>query len=303
MEVKAKKVLIFVLTMLCTGIMIVLIPNHVKAATYKDDAYEPNDSFESATDYNSMGVLTGNAYNEGYRYNGAITSSTDEDYYYVNFTQGIIYFIDLKNLNENLNYRLELFDESHNRLLDSKNMHQEGLYQRYFYYKCPKSGKYYLRVSLYNDEPDGNYYFLYADEANRVVTNTRSTNCQIKLFGSFIQKQVFDGTSLNYYPKYAKIISMELGNEVSNGICDSIDKRITSATGRTYTAFGSNMSISGVSGQYISQKWNIEGKCSCRGSSSRTPLWHPSITVRYSFIAGPLPDNSIRSFDEVTIYD
>lgn len=271
----------------------------ISSSDVNADSYEPNDTRETATDYNIVTQLHGNAFNEGYR-NANHHTSTDVDYYYVTLTAGNLVFVDLRNISATREWNIQIERDNGDGTITQWTMTEEnqeiqrGTNERFFYFVPDISGKYYVKVSG-SGEPDNFYYFMYVGNAKRTVTFERDTNCTLKLYGGqYYESEVFNGTKLYYYPKYAVINSMELSNDFYGGYCSKITKRITQiSTGSSYFGLKGATRISNISGKYIAQKWRIEGMCSC-GKSHATTTWTPKIKVQFSYTAGPLPDNSVK---------
>lgn len=279
------------------------VKNDITTYTADDiepDAYESNDTRETATDYNLVTQLHGNAFNDGYRTANHHTS-TDIDYYYIMLDAGVEVFVDLRNISTTREWHIEIEKENDDgtitqwKMSDENEEIQKNTSERFFYFKPAQTGKYYIKVSG-SGEPDNFNYFMYVGPSKRrKVVFERKLFGSLKLYaGTYMESQIFDGTGLFYYPKYAKIDELELSNNYSGGYCSNIVKRITKvSTGSSYTSSTGSTKINNINGQYIAQKWKIEGKCGCGKSHSRT-TWNPTIKVTCTYKAGPLPDNSVE---------
>lgn len=243
------------------------------------DAYESNDSLDTAYPYSSCTKMSGNDFVENY-VSASIHDANDNDFYSINLTAGTEYFFHLKNLTVDN----DLFLVAPNRQ-DAWGITQTGTTEEFFYFEAPTTGKYYVFIRGNGNPTVGLNYFFYAGPSVITESKQLDTNLEIKFSGAGTSAYYkFDTNGLVKANSWLKQVSIDSSG---SGYWVGFTKRLRSENGNVY----SNQVGSGI--DYIhydeyteraDQVWEISGSCT-QGTTYFT--WRPRVNVVYSYIMQP----------------
>jgi len=277
--------------------------NDMLLRSLSPDAGEPNDTVSDAYPYSSMPeiqtTLTSkwDLYRLGMR-TANFHTADDEDWYYANFTSGVTYFVDLRNvgstncyieiyfLGSDNNWYFATTDPSYNSVYANKP-------EKYFYIQAPTSTTYYIRVSSNGEGASLSMnYFFYVGPAEQTfdIVNMPTYN-NVQLLGTGYKTYTLDltGTAV---PPVTEIINLYMADSFpSGGSCTEVDKYM-SAGGNTYynTAGTGSSTINNINGASLGQLWTIGAKCHNNMHSVR---WTGVLSGRFRCLMAPYPGNEL----------
>ena len=256
------------------------------------DAYEPNDTPETAYNYDLMPELEGHLFNTGFK-SANLHTVEDEDWYYTNLSAGVKYFLDLRNIGSTRGFNISLFyindDGTIDYLSSIGDEKFEDRPEKYYYVTPNKSGKYYVCITGDGVNVSSMYYFFYIGNSQRTFTYTGSVGGVQILGPSYPTGTVLDLTGV--VPKKSIVINMSLSNEFSGMKCSECQKRVVTANGKAYYSSSSGgTDILNISKQeYLDQKWTVSGRC----AKGHVTYWTPKMTAMYLCTMQPYPGNEV----------
>ncbi len=258
------------------------------------DPYEPNDTMETAYNYDLMPEMNNTLYNRGFK-NANLHTVEDEDWYYTTLVAGEIYFLDLRNIGGAPDFNISLFhlndDDTFDYLTSIGDSRFTGQPEKYYYFKPDKSGKYYVCISGDGINISSMNYFFYIGGIERTFTHTGYVG-GVNVHGSSYQTAKALDLSKEVVPKESIVLSMSLSNDFSGPVCSECQKRVEASDGKVYYSSSSGgtdiLNISRY--QYLDQVWKISARCT---DNTHVTYWIPKITARYSCIMQPYPGNEV----------
>ena len=268
--------------------------NPIKSAA---DAYEPNDSVLAAYAYSSVpsirSTITG--YSQVYQLcmkSASLHDASDVDYYSISLTANVEYICDIRNVGER-NWRLSIIqlDASNNEipLASTDTSFNAGNAEKYFSFKAPSTGTYYIKVDNNGTWIDGMNYFFYVAPKDTVlnISFNLPSNGGVTLTGSTYK--TFTLNLSNAFPADALIGSFKVVDYFpSGGSCIEIDKYIQAQGSSTkyYNDAGTgdywiNIPSNSIN---IAQIWTIAGKCH---NGTHHPYWSPKYSGRFYWVFKP----------------
>lgn len=258
------------------------------------DAYEPNDTVETAYNYALIPEISGTLYNNGFK-SANLHTVTDEDWYYTTLTAGNIYFLDLRNIGSTPGFNISLFyfndDNTFDYLTSIGDTRFTGQPEKYYYIQPSKSGTYYVCVTGDGVNTSDLNYFFYIGDAQRTFTYTGSVG-SVRVYGDTYQTGKTLDLSGTVVPKDSIVLSMSFSNNFSGTVCSECQKKIVAADGNAYysSSSGGTDILNVARYQYLDQVWSLSARCT---SDTHVTTWIPKITARYSCVMQPYPGNEV----------
>lgn len=260
------------------------------------DAYEPNDTKETAYNYDKIPTMNTNVlFSNGYK-SANLHTVGDEDWYYTTLTAGKKYFLDLRNIGSTRGFNISLIHYNDDGTIDDivssiNDTKFENRPEKYYVYTPSKSGKYYVRITGDGVNVSSMNYFFYIGEKERTFTYTAPVKAQIPVFGKTYQTgKQFDLT--NAVPKNSVVLSMSFSNKFSGTKCTECQKKVVAADGKAYysSASGGTEILNISEKQNLDQAWTISARCT---SNMHFTNLSTTITARYRCEMQPYPGNEV----------
>lgn len=268
------------------------------ASTYSltADAYEPNNTVETAYNYALIPEMSGNLYNNGLK-TANLHTVDDEDWYYTTLTAGNIYFLDLRNIGSTPNFNITLFyfndDNTFDYLTSIGDTRFTGQPEKYYYFEPAKSGRYYVCVTGDGVNVSSMNYFFYIGDVQRTFDYTGYVGTPIQVMGNSYQTGKTFDLSGTVVPKDSIVLSMSFSNSFSGTTCTECQKKLVAEDGRAYysSSSGGTEILNIARYQYLDQEWSLSARCT---SGIHVTKWAPRITARYSCVMQPYPGNEVN---------
>lgn len=260
------------------------------------DNYEPNNTVDTAYNYDFMPEMSGNLYINGLK-NASLHTVEDEDWYYTNLTAGNIYFMDLRNIGSTPNFNITLFffneDGTFDYLTSIGDTRFADRPEKYYYFQPNKSGRYYVCITGDGINTSSMYYYFYIGTAQRSFTYSGPIGTMIPILGNTYQTGRNVDLSGTVVPKDSIVLSMSFSNDFSGTVCSECQKKVVAEDGSAYYSSSTGgTSISNIAQhQYLDQVWSISARCT-RGT--HVTSWTPRITSTYSCVMQPYPGNEVN---------
>lgn len=267
------------------------------------DAGEPNDTVSDAYPYSSMPEIQTtmtskwDLYRLGMR-TANFHTANDEDWYYANFTSGVTYFVDLRNVGStNCFIELYFLGTDNNWYFATTDPSYYSVYankpEKYFYIQAPTSTTYYIRVSS-NGEGDSlsMNYFFYVGPAEQTfdIVNMPTYN-SVQLLGTGYKTYTLDltGTAV---PADAQILYLYMDDSFPlGGSCAEVDKYMSAGGSTYYNTPGTGSStINYINGVSLAQLWTIGAKCH---NNMHSVKWTGVLSGRFRCTMAPYPGNEL----------
>lgn len=259
------------------------------------DAYEPNNSKDTAYNYDLIPEMSGNLYNTGLK-NANLHTVDDEDWYYTTLTAGKTYFMDLRNIGSTPNFNITFFHFNNDNTVDYLTSVGDttfsGKPEKYYYFKPTKSGRYYIVITGDGVNVSAMNYFFYMGDVERTFDYTGYVGTPIPVRGNSYQTGKSFDLSRNVVPKESIVLSMSLSNTFSGTICSECQKMLVAEDGNAYysSSSGGTEILNVARYQYLDQEWSLSARCT---NGIHVTTWTPRITARYSCIMQPYPGNEV----------
>lgn len=191
------------------------------------DQYEPNDTIDTAYNYDLIPELDVYLYNMGFK-SANLHTVTDEDWYYTTLTAGNIYFLDLRNIGDS-DYNISLFFFNEDGTMDYLTSVGDTRFtqhpEKYYYVQPNKSGRYYVCITGNGTTTSTMNYFFYIGNAQRSFTYSGPVGTPISIFGDTYQTGKNLDLSKAVVPYDSVVLSMSFSNDFSGTICPECQKR------------------------------------------------------------------------------
>lgn len=259
------------------------------------DPYEPNDTVQTAYNYNLIPEMNGYLYNMGFK-NASLHTINDEDWYYTTLTAGNIYFLDLRNIGSD-DFNISLFhfndDGTFDYITSVGDTRFTNRPEKYYYFQPDKSGTYYVCITGNGTTTTSLNYFFYIGDVQRTFTYTNSIGVGVPVFGNTYQTGKLLNLTGTVVPYDSIVLSMAFSNDFSGEECTECQKRIIASDGSVYysSSAGGTDILNIANRQYLDQIWTISARCT---NGAHVTTWTPRITARYSCIMQPYPGNEIE---------
>lgn len=258
------------------------------------DPYEPNNTLETAYNYDLMPEMDNNLYNRGLK-NANLHTVEDVDWYFTTLMAGNTYFLDLRNIGATPNFNISLFylndDDTFDYLTSIGDGRFTGRPEKYYYFKPSKSGKYYVCITGDGVNTSDMNYFFYIGGVERTFTHTGYVGSVLVRGDAYQTGKTFDLTKA-VVPEGSIVLSMSFSNDFSGQVCSECQKRIIASDGKTYysSSTGGTDILNISRYQYLDQVWAISARCT---NNKHFTTFIPQITARYSCIMQPYPGNEV----------
>lgn len=259
------------------------------------DAYESNDTIDTAYNYDIMPEMNGSLYNRGFK-SASLHTVTDEDWYYTTLTAGQIYFLDLRNIGTK-DFNISLFhfndDNTMDYLTSVGDINFTNKPEKYYYIQPNKSGIYYVCVSGNGIDTSTLNYFFYIDDVERTFTHTGNIGVGIPVSGNTYQTGKRLDLTGTVVPYDSIVLDMSFSNDFSGTSCSECQKKIVASDGKAYysSSTGGTEILNIANYQYLDQVWTLSARCT---NNTHVTTWTPKITARYSCIMQPYPGNEVN---------
>lgn len=268
--------------------------NAVSAYSLSADAYEPNDTMETAYNYAKIPEINGTLYNTGFK-SANLHTVTDEDWYYTTLTAGNTYFLDLRNIGSTTGFNISLLyfndDNTFDYITSIGDSRFSDRPEKYYYFRPNKSGKYYVLITGDGVHTSALNYFFYIGDVQRTFTYTKSVG-NVTINGNTYQTAKRIDLTGVVVPLESIVLSMSFSNDFSGTQCYECQKKVTASDGKSYYSSSSgDTDILNISRyQYLDQVWMVSGRCT---DDRHTTTWKPTMTAKYSCIMQPYPGNEV----------
>lgn len=268
-----------------------------------DDVNDNNDTWMTATPYNSVETITTQVTNNNCLYSlgmkhANLSSADDEDWYSLNIQvtgeeEKDLYFVDLRNIGRR-DWYIELYYQDNGAWYyytsdPSVYPMYQGAAEKYFYFTVDCSATYYARVTSGNDWVQSMDYFFYVGRAvTEFDINDMPTYGGVNLFGGTYQTYTCD--LRNAFPAVTSIEELQITNSFSSGQCSEIDIRLAAGGHNYYNTSGSS-NIRNIRGVSLNQIWTIGAKCSQNMHSGTH--WSGRLNGSFECIMAPYPGNEL----------
>lgn len=273
---------------------------NIQVYSTSSDVTEPNDTMENAYPYNQLPIvnseITGlyDLFGLGMRH-ASLDSEEDVDWYKVNLTAGVEYFVDLRNIGKT-NWYIELYyynSDGELSVFETTNPEIETKFEKwqekYFDYTAEYTGTYYIKICNGGDWSDTLDYFFYVGPKKQTFNIVNmSTNNMVQFIGSTYKTYYFDlsGTAL---PKDATVINLSITDSFPKGsTCSEVQKYMSTGL-KTYYATSSG-TVSGIAGQPLGQVWILGARCQ---NGTHSTYWRGILNGRIECEMAPYPGNEI----------